>query len=694
MPLDQQVINLAKAIRDIESGGDNQAKGKSGEYGAYQFMPDTWSKTASKYGVTTPLEQSTLEDQNKVAYGQIKEWKDQGYKPDQIASLWNSGKPEWKGNVGVNSKGVKYDTPQYVNSVYKTYNQLKSGQPETTENTASTVERNQPVKEPGSPTFQINPEEGYLKTAAKTIGNIPQSAWNFGKGIVQTAMEAPKTLSQIPGAFSELKKEVGGAVPAVMGTLQNIPKTAYDMLMPQFGKQLVKGDVQGAAQTVTEDPVGQIAPVLMTAKGLAEKAGVGEQFDTAVSKITNNPVTELPGKAGKGVGEMAKYVIGQEAGLQPSTIGQVLKTPEMFTKENIANADTARATLGQQVMNSINERLNSLTTLGKEYDVIRKSGGRVEIPTEELVQLLANRGIELKNVPPELTRQQAASGAMNIGPEVSKTPLADYLKKQESPTEGNLKVITSAKSIPMKGGDLSALEEFVNTFGNKKTLDANEFLNARKTLDNMAKWDATKSDASKLIAKDLRRLYDQKGKSQIKGLKELDEQFKPEKEFFNQIKKDYLQPNGDFKPGAINKIANLTGKGKMEILARLEKISPGITRKIGIVKALEDILASSGIKVGTYGRTATMVGGFLGGGPLGGLIATILTSPDVVIPALRAFAKIGGVSDSMIGGIISKINSVTELNPPELKIMIGAILSMAQNKKKKYPTSAINPTPQ
>lgn len=111
--------NIANAIKQIESGGNYEAQGASGEFGAYQFMPGTWDQWSNEYA-NNVLQQSavlpkTPENQDAVAEWKIQQWQQQGYSPDQIASLWNSGRPEYEGNVGVNSMGVKYDVPGYVN---------------------------------------------------------------------------------------------------------------------------------------------------------------------------------------------------------------------------------------------------------------------------------------------------------------------------------------------------------------------------------------------------------------------------------------------------------------------------------------------------------------------------------------------------------------------------------------------------
>ena len=130
--LDPQVVNLTKAIRQTESGGDFQAQGKSGEYGAYQWTPGTWASESQKYlGQSVPLQQATPQQQNEVAYKKIADWKAQGYNVGQIASMWNAGEGNPNayitGNKGVNKEGVAYDTGAYAKSVATAYQKIKGG---------------------------------------------------------------------------------------------------------------------------------------------------------------------------------------------------------------------------------------------------------------------------------------------------------------------------------------------------------------------------------------------------------------------------------------------------------------------------------------------------------------------------------------------------------------------------------------
>ncbi len=201
--LDPQVVNLAKAIRQTESGGDFNIKGKSGEHGAYQFMPDTWKEYSREAGVNVPLEQATPEQQNEVAYKKIKQWKDKGLNVGQIASSWNAGpgKPNayLEGNSGVNSKGVSYDTPAYAKSVAEQYHQYKGQSPTGTQQNANT---HQPFPEtPTSPTPNQVPED------PNAAGNVIK---DIGKGNYSGALQSGiKNIGNATG-ITQLGEGLGG----------------------------------------------------------------------------------------------------------------------------------------------------------------------------------------------------------------------------------------------------------------------------------------------------------------------------------------------------------------------------------------------------------------------------------------------------------------------------------------------------
>jgi hypothetical protein len=120
---------ILKAMKATESGGNYKSSGGSGENGAYQFMPSTWSQWSSEMSGGTPLPM-TPENQDAVAEFKVKQWLDRGLTKEQIFAKWNSNKETgWENHRGVNSQGIAYDTPRHVEKCVKAYNKLIQEQP-------------------------------------------------------------------------------------------------------------------------------------------------------------------------------------------------------------------------------------------------------------------------------------------------------------------------------------------------------------------------------------------------------------------------------------------------------------------------------------------------------------------------------------------------------------------------------------
>lgn len=176
--MDKDVINLAKAIMEHESGNKFDAKGASGEFGAAQWMPDTWKEHSIKtFGKVVD---QTPDNQKAALYTVLKADKDRGLNPAQIAAKWNSGSPEgWEKKVGVNKFGVKYDVPSYVKKVTDIYQKNKSSNteykdttaPQPTDNTSVFnklgAEAAQDLKKDGF----LNDANAYVKMGAASVGN-------------------------------------------------------------------------------------------------------------------------------------------------------------------------------------------------------------------------------------------------------------------------------------------------------------------------------------------------------------------------------------------------------------------------------------------------------------------------------------------------------------------------------------------
>lgn len=132
---DQQILALTKAIRQKESGGNYSAIGDNGtSRGAYQYQPNTWRQYSKEILGDENAEMSEA-NQNAVTYGKIKQWRDQGMGPAQIAAAWNAGPQRaldgsWANHIGTTTRGgreLAYNTPQYVKDVVDIYRRKSQG---------------------------------------------------------------------------------------------------------------------------------------------------------------------------------------------------------------------------------------------------------------------------------------------------------------------------------------------------------------------------------------------------------------------------------------------------------------------------------------------------------------------------------------------------------------------------------------
>lgn len=265
--LDPTLVNLAKSLRQVESGGDFNAKGASGEHGAYQFMPSTWSETAPKYGVTTALDKATPEEQNKVAYSQLADWKKQhpDWNVGNFASAWNagSGKPNayLEGNAGVNSQGVKYDTAAYAKKVAETYQQVKNSQQTNTGFNPNPYSNPTNSSNPGSVDYSGTPHtEVTNPTPTKdSLGTELAGRLNDANGAITNIVGGKKTgQSRVSGVLQLVGAAAGGLgdvvnkgielIPGVKALEEVIGKKVGQLAQTEGGKAIV-----GSLQQFSKD---------------------------------------------------------------------------------------------------------------------------------------------------------------------------------------------------------------------------------------------------------------------------------------------------------------------------------------------------------------------------------------------------------------------------------------------------------
>lgn len=635
--LDPDAVNLSKAIRQTESGGNFQAKGKSGEYGAYQYTAPTWKGDAAAVGINVPLNQATPEQQNQVAYTKIKALKDQGYNVGQIASIWNSGKPDAyldPNYKGTNSSGANYDTPAYAKSVATAYQSIKQGGnpgiDPSNPSSVGNIQNQNPITGDQSQPSVGGFAQNVVKSGANLLGNV-------GNALLHPVQTIQNVGSAAVGGLQEL------------GGQENDNTQTFDRLTGFFKDRY--GGIDNLKHTLYTDPVGvaaDISALLSGGAGLAGAVGkAGElagatEIGTSVadaaratqgalskaSDITNplTPVVSAGGALLNKAGNVAQYGLSQISGLNRSTIASIIENPKSFSSNEIANA--SRVGIAQDIESSLNNKIDSLQESGAGYNDIRQ-GSPIQVSSSFLEnQLRDNAGVDV--------------------------------------IDGQ--IIAKGSSAVRASRDVNALQQLFNTWKpefQKGSLSPEEFLNFRQDLASAAKFDRefSASKPVEAVAAKIRSNLNTEYRSQIKGLEDKDSDFSSQKEELDRLRKGLIDKDGNLLETAINKIANAGGKGKDKLLGRLEEIAPGITQRLRIQKAIEDIHSAGENKVGTYAKALTPGGAVvaLATGRLdiaAGAIATmILSNPDIAVPLLRLF----GDNKELLAAVTVKLAKAVNL---------------------------------
>lgn len=321
--MDPAIVNLTKAIALTESGSNGvpnyNAVGDNGtSKGAYQWQPGNFEKAASSAGLD-PKDFSPA-NQNKVAYAQVKAYRDQGLNPAQIAAAWNAGEKRakdgsWETNVGtttINGKPLHYDTPAYVQKVNDEYRQLAGAtgngggynptpfsSPDS--NSQFNLDLSGDVPAPGASDGSLGSKlHGRLEDASQALGKAASGQINPLSGILQTAGAGAGAINDTVGAGLDL-------IPGVKQAEGLIGKGANAAANTGVGKSLVKEgtDFATAHPEIAGDigATGNIIGVLPAFKGAgivkgAVDAVAGKALGKTALDATIEAVSpELKGKA-------------------------------------------------------------------------------------------------------------------------------------------------------------------------------------------------------------------------------------------------------------------------------------------------------------------------------------------------------------------------------------------------------------
>ena len=283
--LDPDAVRLTKSLALAESGDGGtpnySAVGDKGtSKGAYQWNNNNFQEMAKSHGLD-PNDFSP-ENQNRVAYYQVKADKDAGLSPAEIAAKWNSGNPNnWKDHKGINAQGIAYDTPAYVDKVRSHYENLASQEmPQTAPTSGDSTQVAQPTNSGNSDAYS---------------GDYSQNTQNQGSDAYQyPAQEQP---AQQDGGL--LAKLAGRWQDAMQGAKQLVMQGTPDQNQGEYdtssrNKQLLYNAarvgeaplrIAGAVGGAISDVVGAVAKPLFHAIGnVGESALQSAGVDTEALK--------------------------------------------------------------------------------------------------------------------------------------------------------------------------------------------------------------------------------------------------------------------------------------------------------------------------------------------------------------------------------------------------------------------------
>lgn len=182
---------------------------------------------------------------------------------------------------------------------------------------------------------QINGIGDVAGIAARTVSNIPSSAWKFAKGTVMFPVEVTKNAIEAGKQMIQAGKDNIPLGDIAKEIPYEVAHQTYQTLVPQFLQNIFKGDLGKASATVQNDPVGQILPLLLVAKQGAEAMGKGDQFESAMSKLAD-PVTKAGESLKTAAGQIVSQTLGAGTGTGASTVSEAYKASK-------AGGDTANA---------------------------------------------------------------------------------------------------------------------------------------------------------------------------------------------------------------------------------------------------------------------------------------------------------------------------------------------------------------
>lgn len=509
--LDQEAVALAKAIRQHETG-NRQIAGATGELASrYQFMPTTW-KTEAKRILGDENAPLTLENENKVAYTRIKEWKDAGYDVGQIASMWNSGNPDMyaKGNRGVGQSSenpnVTYNVPKYVKSVYSLYQQEKNKIPKEVPEEIAEIA-------PFEAKSNIGQEDGLLKTIGKSLIS---SEVELGKDVGQS-------LAYMTGTGKSIKESNKKFIESG-DTLMNLAKKTTDKTKKE---QLIKQAQE--AYSMGGNTYENVLPSIKKTTGQIYGEGLGVALDVATSgaygagvktaktgqllrPIAQNTIPSVVEKTFMGKGkDLAKNIgIGAGIGYGYDVSGGMQTGEENPLTPGLGTTIGAGLPIGGVLAKGVASGIRKIPDINVGGGVTKFLSKTTEVPEDVFSQYILRKpkveGAIQSNIGIENAVEVGKQATMSLRKKMSNDwkNSVDIIKNNYDLTDFNISDKTKGDLLNVESEFGLDLSKYRNIDGTFKNLKVDEAINLMKDINEIRFSDSPKYNIVSRLKKELK----------------------------------------------------------------------------------------------------------------------------------------------------------------------------------------------
>jgi len=161
------------------------------------------------------------------------------------------------------------------------------------------------------PSFASQTGGSIVGESSRLVGNMPSSFIGTARGVISmfNPMNTYKTVKATVESGKAAKAEGVKVIDVLKEMIPQILIKGGDkkdlgsllkVVLPQSAQNILTGNTEEAQRAIVNDPVGQILPWILLARVVAQKSGIGTEFDKAISDIASpivRPVKFLGNKA-------------------------------------------------------------------------------------------------------------------------------------------------------------------------------------------------------------------------------------------------------------------------------------------------------------------------------------------------------------------------------------------------------------